>query len=119
MVEPLIAFSIVYVGIENLIHRDFRRRWILTFLFGLVHGFGFASALRERGIAAGAGGIVIPLVSFNLGVEAGQLTLAALAIPLLWRLRKKDLFAARLAPVLSVLVALAGAFWLIRRTLLS
>src|SRR5207248_3078790 len=68
IVEPLIAASIVYVGVENLFRRDLDKRWLLAFGFGLVHGLGFASALREAGIGADNGaGVVVPLVSFNLG----------------------------------------------------
>src|ERR1041385_4842529 len=65
IVEPLIAASIVFVGIENLVRRQLAKRWLITFGFGLVHGLGFASILRELGI--GAMGIpgAIPLVSFN------------------------------------------------------
>src|SRR6185295_3996903 len=69
IVEPLIAASILYVGVENLLRKDYRRRWLLTFAFGLIHGFGFASVLRELGIGANGGGVAVPLFSFNLGVE--------------------------------------------------
>src|SRR5215469_4276281 len=73
LVEPLIAATIVFVGIENLVRREeVEQRWLLTFVFGLVHGFGFASALKELGIGAGAEAAV-PLMSFNIGVEVGQL----------------------------------------------
>jgi hypothetical protein len=76
MVEPLIAVSIVYVGIENLVRHQLSRRWLLTFAFGLIHGLGFASVLRELGIGAQAGQALMPLLSFNLGVEIGQLIVA-------------------------------------------
>jgi HupE / UreJ protein len=83
-VESLIALSIVYVGVENILRRDPTRRWLLTFGFGLVHGFGFASVLQDLGIGAGGGPAAIPLLSFNLGVEAGQLAIVALVLPLTW-----------------------------------
>src|SRR6185295_17497952 len=61
VVEPLIAVSIVYVGLENIFRRDLKWRWLLTLGFGLVHGFGFASALRSLGIGSGTGA-AMPLV---------------------------------------------------------
>ncbi|MBL9202016.1 MAG: HupE/UreJ family protein, partial [Opitutaceae bacterium] len=85
LVEPVIAASIVYVGVENLLRRgaEPRGRWALTFAFGLVHGFGFAGVLRELGLGAGGQGIALPLLTFNLGVEAGQIAIAAVVLPLL------------------------------------
>ncbi len=118
IVEPLIAASIVYVGVENLVRHNYEKRWLLTWCFGLIHGFGFASVLRDLGIGANGGGVAMPLFSFNLGVEIGQLSLAVLALPLIWHLHKSPTFAKRYVPVCSVLVALVGAYWLIQRTLL-
>ena len=77
LVELMIALSIVYVAAENFFVRDIGRRWILTFLFGFIHGFGFASALREYGIPQDKVGWA--LASFNVGVEVGQLVIVALA----------------------------------------
>jgi hydrogenase/urease accessory protein HupE len=76
LVELLIALSIVYVAAENFFVRDIGRRWILTFLFGFIHGFGFASALREYGIPQDKVGWA--LAFFNVGVEVGQLVIVAL-----------------------------------------
>ena len=118
IVEPLIAISIVYVGVENLLRRGLRRRWLVTFAFGLVHGFGFASVLRELGVGAGGTGLLMPLFSFNLGVELGQLVIAALSFPLIWWLRYSPTFIARYAPACSVLIVLAGGYWFIERALL-
>lgn len=115
VVEPLIAVSIVYVGLENIFRRDLKWRWLLTFGFGLVHGFGFASALRDLGIGSGSGA-ALPLVSFNLGVEMGQMAIAAVALPLIWKLRERPLFVTRYAPVCSILISIAGGFWLVERT---
>jgi hydrogenase/urease accessory protein HupE len=116
IVEPLIAASILYVGLENLWHKNLRWRWVLTFAFGLIHGFGFASVLRELGVGDAGRGIAVPLVSFNLGVEAGQLAIAALVLPILWKLHQSQVFMRRAVPVFSILVALAGAYWLLERT---
>ena len=73
IVEPLIAASIVFVGIENLVRDPGASRWKLTFAFGLVHGFGFAGALRDLGIGTDGAGVAVPLACFNAGVEAGQI----------------------------------------------
>ncbi|MFL5305686.1 MAG: HupE/UreJ family protein [Polyangia bacterium] len=80
-VEPAIAFSVAVVALENLLPRPPRARWALVFAFGLVHGLGFASALREIGLPRR--GLVLALVSFNIGVELGQLLVVGLALPLL------------------------------------
>jgi hydrogenase/urease accessory protein HupE len=117
IVEPLIAASIVFVGIENLLRRQLARRWLVTFGFGLIHGLGFASILRELGI--GALGIhgAIPLLSFNLGVELAQISIAALILPLIWRLQHRPSFMLKHVPALSLIITLAGLYWLLTRTL--
>ena len=114
VVEPLIALSIVYVGVENIFRRDLKWRWLLTFGFGLIHGFGFASALRDLGIGS-AGGAALPLVSFNVGVELGQLGVAVVVLPLIWKFSTRPAFVTTLAPVCSILISIAGGFWLIER----
>src|SRR5439155_18704692 len=116
VVEPLIAASIVYVGGENLLRGDDPKgRWLLTFGFGLIHGFGFASVLRELGVGANGTSIAVPLVSFNLGVEVGQIVIAGLVLPVIWRLRANPLFLRRWVPVGSVVVALLGTCWFVQR----
>ena len=116
IVEPLIAATIIYVGIENIVlRREPKRRWLLTFVFGLIHGFGFAGVLRELGITSGSSGIAVPLVAFNLGVELGQIAVAAILLPVIWRFSRKPDFAVRWVPACSVLVAAAGAYWFIDR----
>ena len=119
--EPLIAASIVYVGVENLLGRgaEPRGRGVLTFGFGLIHGFGFASVLRELGVGVNGSGLALPLFSFNFGVELGQIVIAALVLPLLWQLRKWEWFLRLGVPAISALVVLAGLYWLIARTLLA
>ena len=116
IVEPLIAASIVFVGIENLLRGDIpTARRMVAFGFGLIHGFGFASALREAGIGSGTGGILLPLFSFNLGVELGQIMVAAVALPIIWKLRDNPMFIARWAPACSAAVVLLGSFWFVQR----
>jgi len=118
VVEPLIAVSIVYVGIENLFRGDDPKgRWLLTFAFGLVHGFGFASVLRELGVGVNGSGIAVPLVSFNLGVELGQVVVAGLVLPVIWHLRGRPLFVRRWVPACSVLIALLGGYWFVQRVM--
>lgn len=120
LVEPIIAASIVFVGVENLVRRGAEPpgRLVLTFAFGLVHGFGFAGILRDLGLGSAPGGILMPLFSFNLGVELGQIAIAAVVLPLVWRLRKNETFLARGVPALSAAVTLMGLYWLLARTVL-
>jgi len=114
--EPAIAFSIVYVGVENLLrHGEPKGRWLLTFAFGLIHGFGFASVLRDLGVGANGTGVAMPLFSFNLGVELGQLAIAAVVLPIIWKLRQKESFTRRFIPPASVVVTLLGAWWFVQR----
>ncbi len=116
IVEPLIAASIVFVGIENLLRGDVpTARRMVAFGFGLIHGFGFASALREAGIGSGTAGLLLPLFSFNLGVELGQIMVAAAALPIIWKLRENPMFIARWAPACSAAVVLLGSFWFVQR----
>ena len=87
VVETAIAATIAYVGVENFFIKRLDRRWLLTFFLGLVHGFGFASALAESGLPTK--GFLLTLFSFNVGVELGQVALVAAAWPLLrWATRQ-------------------------------
>ena len=116
IVEPLIAVSIVYIGLENLfLRRQPRHRLALVFFFGLIHGFGFAGALTERlpGITGIA--VVPPLLGFNVGVELGQLAVAAALVPLIRLARSRPSFPTRLQPACSLLIASAGFIWLAQR----
>lgn len=87
-VEPAIALSVAFVGFENLWPRVPRCRWMLTFAFGLVHGFGFASVLQEIGLPRS--GLVRSLLAFNLGVELGQVAVVSAALPILLWLATRD-----------------------------
>ena len=115
IVEPLIAASIVVVGLENLLRSENDSRWKLTFAFGLVHGFGFAGALQELGIGNAGIEIAVPLGAFNAGVEAGQIAVAAAIWPLVARLDQAPLARFQLARVCSLLVVTGGAYWLVAR----
>ena len=113
IVEPLIAASIVWVAVENLVAPGGAgRRWLIAAIFGLVHGLGFASALAELGLSRDA--LVRALVGFNVGVELGQLAFVVVILPpLVWASRPGRL--PRLPQVLSVIVALVGAVWFVQR----
>jgi hypothetical protein len=87
LIEAVIALSIAYVAAENLVGRPaVSRRWLVSFCFGLVHGFGFSSALRELGLPAH--GLLLSLLGFNVGVELGQALVVALCLPVLLLLRR-------------------------------
>jgi hypothetical protein len=116
VVEPLIALSIIVACIDNLVRREATRDriWIAA-AFGLVHGFGFAGMLREAMLAQEGEGVLKLLLAFNLGVEAGQLLVAASMIALLVLLRRREGFLRYGAPALSGLVIMAGSWWLLER----
>lgn len=116
-VEASIAASIAFVGFENLVRGGAESRWRngLTFALGLIHGFGFASALTELGVGRGGTGVLLPLFSFNLGVEIGQLVVAAVAIPLLFRLQRVPRLQAAWVAAVSLFVGAAGVVWFIQR----
>jgi hydrogenase/urease accessory protein HupE len=113
LIEPAIALSVAYVGIENWFIADASRRWLITFPFGLIHGFGFAGALRE--ISLPAGQIPIALAAFNIGVEAGQLAVLAIVLPIVLWLRQQHWFANWGVKGLSAGIAFAGLCWFISR----
>ena len=113
IVEPVIAASIIYVGFENILRESFQKRWLLTFAFGLVHGCGFATMLRDLGVGRDGGGVLGPLLCFNLGVELGQLAIAALMLPVIWKL--KSVFPKRWVPVMSVALIVLGSYFLVQR----
>lgn len=113
VVEPLIALSIVYVGIENLYTP--RKRWRITAPFGLVHGFGFASALRELSLPRGE--LPAALALFNVGVEVGQIAVLAVLWPVVTRARRYVWFRTRGVRAISVVIVIAGFGWFASRVL--
>jgi hypothetical protein len=114
LIEMLIALSIVYMALENIIGPKLERRWIVAFGFGLVHGFGFSFALRQTMQFAGSH-MALSLVSFNIGVELGQLLVIALAVPALaWAFN--HLVAERMGTIiLSAIVAHTAWHWMLDR----
>ena len=112
VVEPLIALTIVYVAFENIMMKSFKRRWMLTFAFGLIHGLGFVDALK--GISVSRNELLTSLVSFNLGIETGQLMIVVpsmLGLSWLaashWRLP--------ILRAMSVVIGLCGLVWFVQR----
>ena len=122
IVEPAIAASIVYVAMENFFTRNIDARWRITFAFGLIHGFGFAGALREIGLPTNA--VAAALAAFNIGVEIGQVAIVAIVVPALlavdWLVTADKKRPARAAPLvfgLSALIATLGSYWFLMRVL--
>jgi hypothetical protein len=114
LVETLIAASIVYMALENIVSPALNRRWVVTFGFGLIHGFGFSFALRDSLQLAGSH-VLTSLLSFNIGVEIGQLVVLVLAIPALDALFRFSVPERIGTIVLSAFVAHTGWHWLTER----
>ena len=113
-VEAAIAASIIWVALENLLLREHRHRALLTFLFGLVHGFGFASVLGSYGLGDS---VVTGLFGFNLGVELGQALVVAVLLPLVRLVQRRPELHHRTVRALSLLILAAGGYWLMERAL--
>ena len=114
LVETLVAASIVYMALENIVGSDIRRRWLIAGAFGLVHGFGFSFALRETLQFAGSH-LLTALLSFNLGVELGQLLVLVILVPLL-DFAFRHILAERIGIIIvSAVVAHAGWHWMLER----
>jgi hypothetical protein len=112
LVEIGIAATIMYVAAENLWTKNTGHRWMLTFGFGLVHGFGFANVLRELGLPSS--GLARSLVCFNLGVEAGQIVIVGALWPVLWW-TSRQIWSARVRLGVSIAIFLFGAAWFVER----
>jgi hydrogenase/urease accessory protein HupE len=113
-VETAIAASIVYMALENIAGPNLRRRWLITALFGLVHGFGFSYGLKENLQFAGTN-LLVSLFSFNVGIEIGQIAVLAIVLPSLALLRRHVLAGPAGAIILSAIVAHTGWHWMIER----
>jgi hypothetical protein len=113
LVESTIALSVVVAALNNLRGTIERRRWVMAFVFGLVHGFGFASVLADLGLPQGA--LVLALVGFNLGVELGQMAIVVAFVPIAFWLRTTLFYRKGVLTVGSVLVALIAGWWFIQR----
>jgi len=112
LVEAGIALSIVYVGLENILLDTVSHRWRITFFFGLLHGFGFAGVLQQMDLARG--GLALSLLTFNLGVEIGQVAVVALAWPILTRIAKNP-YRMIIVRSLSSVIVILGTYWFVQR----
>lgn len=112
-VESTIALSVVLAALNNLWPLVSRRRWVVAFCFGLVHGFGFASVLADLGLPRDA--LLVALVGFNLGVEAGQLAIVGAFLPLAFALRRTWFYRRMIFAGGSVAIALVAAVWMVER----
>ena len=115
LVEPVIALSIMFVAIENLVISELKPwRIAVVFLFGLIHGMGFANSLNEIGLPPGK--FYTSILSFNVGVELGQIAvIAAMFALLIIPLRHKPWYRKGIVYPLSVLIALIACYWTIER----
>lgn len=111
-VEALIALTICYVAVENMFVQKTKWRWLLTALFGLIHGMGFAGALAETGLPKS--NLIGSLLTFNLGVEAGQLMFLCLLLPFLLWLRRFPWYRKMMIST-SCLIFVLAFYWLIQR----
>jgi hydrogenase/urease accessory protein HupE len=111
-VESVIALSICYIALENLFRKEVRYRWVITFCFGLVHGFGFASALQE--LIVGKSNLILSVISFNFGVETGQLMIFFILLPVMYLLKKKMEFR-KVTVGVSLAIFVFGFTWLLER----
>src|ERR1700722_13195886 len=124
IIEPAIAASIIYVAVENFTTREAGKRWRETFLFGLLHGFGFASALEELGLPKAK--LITALAAFNCGVEIGQVLIVATAFGLLSAVDRWQISGASgpvrnpaLVHAVSFAIVLLGSYWFVSRTCAS
>src|SRR5215831_6933817 len=113
LVESAIALSVVLAALNNLWPVVYEKRWVLAFVFGLVHGFGFASVLVDLGLPHAA--LLTSLVAFNVGVELGQLALVAVFLPLAWLARATWVYRRLALYAGSTAVAMLALAWLIER----
>ncbi|NQW65783.1 MAG: HupE/UreJ family protein, partial [Burkholderiales bacterium] len=111
--EPAIALSVVLAAFNNLLGVSSLKRWRLAFVFGLVHGFGFASVLLDLGLPASA--LFAALGGFNLGVELGQLAIVGAFLPLSWAMRRTRFYRWVVVTGGSLTVVLLGLFWTVQR----
>jgi hypothetical protein len=114
LIEVLIALSIVYMALENIVGPKLERRWVMAFGFGLVHGFGFSFALRESRQFAGSH-LATSLFAFNVGVELGQILVLLLAIPVLTLLFRRVVDERMGTIILSAFVAHTAWHWMLDR----
>jgi hypothetical protein len=113
VIEPMIAISIVYVSVEALIIKKSSHRWIVALIFGVIHGFGFASALRDLHLTGEK--LISALIGFNLGVEFGQIVIILLILPILYLLALRPIVFNYTSKSASIMIAIIGSYWFVVR----
>jgi len=113
LTESAIAASVMVAAINNIYPVITRRLWVVAFVFGLVHGFGFASVLTEFGLPPDRK--LVALVSFNVGVELGQLAIVAALLPVLFFARRTIAYTKVVMPVGSLVISTIALIWLVER----
>lgn len=111
-VESVIALSICYVALENILKEKINYRWVITFIFGLIHGMGFATILKEMELPKS--NLAVALVNFNLGIEFIQLCIAIIIVPILLRLQVLSKYR-KYVKIGSVFIFILGLIWLVQR----
>lgn len=114
LIEPAIAISVVIVAVNNLLGWSAVKRWPLAFVFGLIHGFGFANVLVDLGLPTSA--LASALGGFNVGVEMGQLAIVCVFLPLAWLLRNTRFYRWGVVVCGSIAIAVFGFVWTLERT---
>ena len=112
LVESIIAFSIGLAAFHNIKPIFFMKDWVIAFIFGLFHGFGFASVLSDLGLTKEF--LTLSLLGFNIGVEIGQVVIIAIIFPMLYLIRKRKSYPKFLV-IMSALLILMSLYWLIER----
>ena len=112
-VEAAIAASVILAALNNLFPYLLKRRWLAAFVFGLIHGFGFAAVLADLGLQQGA--LMVALVGFNVGVEIGQIAILSLFVPAAYVLRKSKFYKLVIFNGGSILIIIIAAAWFIER----
>jgi hypothetical protein len=113
LVESTIAASVVLAALNNVWPVFQGQRWSVAFLFGLIHGFGFASVLTDLGLPDQA--LLLALLGFNIGVEVGQLGIVAVFLPIAWSLRSTTLYRRGVMVLGSLMIAILASVWLAER----
>ena len=115
LVESVIAFSVILTALNNLYPLFTKSRWLLAFIFGLIHGFGFAGVLTELGLPDDR--LFVSLLGFNLGVEAGQIAIVSLLLPILYLMREANYYRMIVLRGGSFAALLIASIWLLERSL--